>query len=62
MDDEQILTVGDLKHKLAAWPDDARVIFGWTEAGRRLAFYRFKNRSSRDQMDLLQIELNEVDD
>lgn len=53
------LTVGDLRHELATWPDEARITFGSTVEGDPLVFVRFKNRSSIRKMDLLHIELVE---
>ena len=46
------LTVGDLRDAIAAYPDDAAVVFGICNHGEPLQFYRFKRRGD----DVLSIE------
>lgn len=41
------LTVGDLRDAIAAFPDDAEVIFGVDSAGEPLTFGRFKTRGPK---------------
>jgi hypothetical protein len=47
-----LLTVGDLRERIAKLDDDVEIYFG-----EKLRFYRFKSRGPK----LLQFELNEVD-
>lgn len=50
------ITLGDLKERLAGYPDDMQISFGATLAGAILVFYRVKQRGPKH----LQIELNEL--
>ncbi|ASK91847.1 MULTISPECIES: hypothetical protein [Xanthomonas] len=57
MDDKKPkpLTVGELRHELSAWPDDAEITFGSTVDGHELVFMRFKTRGDK----LLHIDVGE---
>jgi hypothetical protein len=54
MDDskKRLITVGDLKERLAAFPDDYQIFFGCYD----LDFYRFKVRGEK----LVQVEFNQT--
>jgi hypothetical protein len=52
-----VLTVRQIRERIRNLDDDVEIDFGATREGKRLLFYRFKERGPK----LLQIELNGQD-
>ncbi len=57
MDEDQQITVGELRRALRFWDDDAPLFFGTGDAP--LTFYRVKDRGDDDKP-LLQVEFGEL--